>query len=185
MEIIFRVAHKYKFFTFVPRTKKSTTKKYFMAITVGQKAPNFNLPDQDKNMHSLESEKGKNVVLLFFPAAFTGVCTKEMCETTSDLAFYGGLNANVYGISVDMPFSLGKFREVNGIKFPLLSDFNKETITAYDVRNENFSVGLKGVAKRASFVIDKEGVVRFAEVLPAPGDYPNFEGIKKTLESLK
>jgi peroxiredoxin len=155
-----------------------------MPITIGQKAPDFNLPDQDKNMHSLNSLKGKNVVLLFFPAAFTSVCTKEMCETTNELSYYSGLNAVVYGISVDMPFSLAKFRELNGIKFPLLSDFNKEAITAYDVRNENFSVGLKGVAKRASFVIDKEGIIRFAEVLPNPGDYPNFEAIKRTLESL-
>src|ERR1035438_9221474 len=156
-----------------------------MSITVGQKAPNFNLPDQDKNMVSLEGLKGKNVVLLFFPAAFTGVCTKELCQTRDELAFYNGFNASVYGISVDMPFSLGKFKELNAITFSLLSDFNKEAITAYDVRNENFAVGLKGVAKRASFVIDKEGVVRFAEVLPNPGDYPNFDGIKKALESLK
>ena len=155
-----------------------------MAITVGQKAPNFNLPDQDKNMVSLEALKGKNVVLLFFPAAFTGVCTKEMCQTRDELSFFNGMNANVYGISVDMSFSLGKFREANQINFPLLSDFNKETITAFDIRNESFAVGFKGVAKRASFVIDKEGVVRFAEVLPAPGDYPNFDGIQKTLESL-
>lgn len=156
-----------------------------MPINVGQKAPNFNLPDQDKNMVSLEALKGKNVVLLFFPAAFSGACTKEMCHMRDELSFYNGMNAAVYGISVDMHFSLGKFREVNGINFPLLSDFNKEAITAYDVRNENFSVGFKGVAKRASFVIDKEGVVRFAEVLPNPGDFPNFDGIKKTLEGLK
>jgi peroxiredoxin len=155
-----------------------------MSLSVGQKAPNFNLPDQDKNMVSLEALKGKNVVLLFFPAAFTGVCTKEMCQTRDELSFYNGFNANVYGVSVDMLFSLGKFKEANGINFPLLSDFNKEAIKAYDVVNDNFSVGFKGVAKRASFVIDKEGIIRFAEVLPAPGDYPNFEGIKKTLESL-
>lgn len=155
-----------------------------MPVSVGQKAPLFNLPDQDRNMHSLESLKGKNVVLLFFPAAFTGVCTKEMCETSNELSYYNKLDAQVYGISVDMPFALGKFREINRIRFPLLSDFNKEAITAYDVRNENFSVGLKGVAKRASFVIDREGIIRFAEVLPSPGDYPNFEAIKKTLEGL-
>jgi len=156
-----------------------------MPISVGQKAPNFNLPDQDKNMVSLEAQKGKNVVLLFFPAAFTGVCTKEMCQTRDELSLYNGFNAAVYGISVDMSFSLGKFREANQINFSLLSDFNKETITAYDIWNENFAVGFKGVAKRASFVIDKEGTIVFAEVLPNPGDYPNFDGIKKTLESLK
>ncbi len=155
-----------------------------MPIAVGQKAPNFNLPDQDKNMVSVEGLQGKNVVLLFFPAAFTGVCTKELCQTRDELSFYNEMNANVYGISVDMPFALGKFKEMNGITFPLLSDFNKEAISAFEVRNENFSVGLKGVAKRASFVIDKDGVVRFAEVLPNPGDYPNFDGIKKVLEGL-
>jgi peroxiredoxin len=156
-----------------------------MSLSIGQKAPNFNLPDQDKNMVSLEGLKGKNVLLLFFPAAFTGVCTKEMCETSKELSFYNGMNASVYGISVDMSFSLGKFKELNQISFPLLSDFNKEAITAYDVRNESFAVGFKGVAKRASFVIDKEGIVRFAEVLPNPGDYPNFDAIKKVLETLK
>ena len=156
-----------------------------MAISIGQKAPNFNLPDQDKNMVSLDSLKGKNVVLLFFPAAFTGVCTKEMCQTRDELATFNSMNAAVFGISVDMPFSLAKFREANQVNFPLLSDFNKEVITSYDVRNENFSVGLKGVAKRASFVVDKNGVVQFAEVLPNPGDYPNFDGIKKALEGLK
>ncbi len=156
-----------------------------MPITIGQIAPNFELPDQDKNMVSLDGLKGKNVVLLFFPAAFTGVCTKEMCQMRDELAAFNSMNAEVFGISVDMPFSLGKFKEVNQINFPLLSDFNKEVITDYEVRNENFVLKLKGVAKRASFVIDKDGIVRFAEVLPNPGDYPNFEGIKKTLEDLK
>jgi peroxiredoxin len=156
-----------------------------MPITVGQKAPNFNLPDQDKNMVSLEGLKGKNVVLLFFPAAFTGTCTKEMCQTRDELATFNSMNALVFGISVDMIFSLGEFRKANGINFPLLSDFNKEAIKAYDVVIDSFSVGHKGVAKRASFVIDKEGKVVFAEVLPSPGDYPNFDGIKKALESVK
>ena len=156
-----------------------------MAITVGQKAPNFNLPDTDKNMVSLEGLKGKNVVLLFFPAAFTGVCTKEMCQTRDELATFNGMNAQVYGISVDMIFSQGEFKKANAINFPLLSDFNKEAIKAYDVVNDSFSVGFKGVAKRASFVINKEGNVVFAEVLPAPGDYPNFDGIKKALEAVK
>ena len=156
-----------------------------MPITIGQKAPNFNLPDTDKNITSLEAQKGKNVVLLFFPAAFTGVCTKELCQTRDELATFNGMNAQVFGISVDMSFSLGKFKEANQLNFPLLSDFNKETITAYDIRNESFAAGFKGVAKRASFVIDKEGKVAFAEVLPNPGDYPNFDGIKKALETLK
>lgn len=155
-----------------------------MPITAGQKAPNFNLPDTDKNMVSLEGLKGKNVVLLFFPAAFTGVCTREMCQTRDELAAFNSLNAQVLGISVDMIFSLGEFKKANNINFPLLSDFNKEAIRVYDVVNDNFA-GFKGVAKRASFVIDMKGNVVFAEVLPAPGDYPNFDGIRKALESVK
>lgn len=156
-----------------------------MPITVGQKAPNFNLPDTDKNMVSLEGLKGKNVVLLFFPAAFSGVCTKEMCQMRDDLASFNGLNAQVLGISVDMIFALGEFKKVNNINFPLLSDFNKEAIKAYDIVIESFSVGHKGVSKRAAFVIDKNGNVVYAEVTPTPGDIPNFEAVKKALESVK
>jgi|SRR6185312_3084662 len=156
-----------------------------MSGTVGQKAPNFELPDQDKKMVTLDSFKGKNVVLLFFPAAFTGVCTKEMCQSRDELSFYNNMNAQVLGVSVDMPFTLAEFKKANNLNFPLLSDFNKDAITAYGVKYDTWSVGLKGVAKRSSFVIDKEGVVRFAEVLEVAGDYPNFDGIKKTLEGLK
>lgn len=156
-----------------------------MSATVGQKAPNFELPDSDKNMVKLESFKGKNVILLFFPAAFTGVCTKEMCQSRDELSFYNNMNAVVLGISVDMPFSLGKFKEVNNLNFPLLSDFNKETVKAYGIMYDTWVMGLKGVAKRSSFVIDKEGVIRFAQVLEVAGDYPDFDGIKKTLEGLK
>lgn len=156
-----------------------------MSATVGQKAPNFELPDQDKNMVKLESFKGKNVVLLFFPAAFTGVCTKEMCQSRDELSFYNGMNAVVLGISVDMPFTLAKFKELNQLNFPLLSDFNKEAITAYGCKYDTWVANLHGVAKRSSFVIDKEGTIQFAQILETAGDYPDFAGIKKTLESLK
>jgi peroxiredoxin len=156
-----------------------------MAATVGQKAPNFELPDTDKNMVKLDSFKGKNVVLLFFPAAFTGVCTKEMCQSRDELSYFNGMNAQVIGVSVDMPFTLAKFKEVNQLNFPLLSDFNKEAITAYGAKYDTWIAGLKGVAKRSSFVIDKEGVIRFAQILEVAGDYPDFDGIKKTLEGLK
>ena len=155
-----------------------------MSAIVGQKAPNFELPDQDKNMVKLELFKGKNVVLLFFPAAFTGVCTKELCQSRDEFSFYNGMNAQVLGISVDMPFSLAKFKEANQLTFPLLSDFNKDAITAYGCKYDTWVAGLKGVAKRSSFVIDKEGVVRFAQILETAGDYPDFDGIKKTLEGL-
>lgn len=156
-----------------------------MPITVGQKAPNFNLPDTDKNMVSLEALKGKNVVLLFFPAAFSGGCTKEMCHMRDSLASFNSLNAQVFGISVDMHFALVEFKKANNINFPLLSDFNKAAIKAYDIVIESFSAGYQGVSKRASFVIDKNGNVVFAEVLPAPGDFPDFDGIRKALESVK
>jgi peroxiredoxin len=152
---------------------------------VGKQAPNFELPDQDKNMVKLDSFKGKNVVLLFFPAAFTGVCTKEMCESRDSLAYFNGMNAQVIGVSVDMPFTLAKFKELNQLNFPLLSDFNKEAITAFGCKCDTWVMNLHGVAKRSSFVIDKDGVVRFEQILEVAGDYPDFAGIKKTLEGLK
>lgn len=156
-----------------------------MSATVGQKAPNFELPDTDKKMVNLESLKGKNVVLLFFPAAFTSTCTKEMCQTRDELSYFNGMNASVFGISVDMPFTLAKYKEANQLNFPLLSDFNKEAITAYGCKYDNWILGLKGVAKRSSFVIDKEGTIRFAQVLENASDYPDFDGIKRALEGLK
>jgi glutaredoxin-dependent peroxiredoxin len=156
-----------------------------MTATIGQKAPDFQLPSHDKNMVTLGASKGKNVVLLFFPAAFTSTCTKELCQTRDELSFFGNLNAEVFGISVDMPFTLTKFRADNNLNFSLLSDFNKEAITAYGCKYDTWILGLKGVAKRSSFVIDKEGIIRFAEILENASDYPDFDGIKKTLEGLK
>ncbi len=155
-----------------------------MSAVVGQKAPLFSLKDSDKNLVSLADQKGKNVVLLFFPAAFTGTCTKELCQTRDELSFYNDLNATVFGISVDMPFSLAKFKELNNYNFTLLSDFNKEASTAYGCIYAEWIHGLKGVSKRASFVIDKEGVLRHAEILEDAGAYPNFDAIKDTLSKL-
>lgn len=156
-----------------------------MSATVGQKAPDFQLPDQDKNMVTLSSFKGKNVVLLFFPAAFTSTCTAEMCQTRDELSFYNDTDAQVFGISVDMHYSLAKYKSDNNLNFPLLSDFNKEAINAYGCKYEVFGAGLKGVAKRSSFVIDKEGIIRFAQIQENAGELPDFKGIKKTLEGLK
>ena len=156
-----------------------------MSASVGQKAPDFQLPNQDKNMVSLSALKGKNVVLLFFPAAFTSTCTKELCQTRDELSYFNGMDAEVFGISVDMPFTLTKFKADNNLNFPLLSDFNKDTITVYGCKYDNWILGLKGVAKRSSFVIDKEGIIRFAEILENASDYPDFDGIKKALEGLK
>lgn len=155
-----------------------------MKLVPGQAAPSFTLFDSDKKSISLSDFKGKNVVLLFFPAAFTGVCTKELCQTRDELSVYNGFNTEVLAISVDMVFTLAKFKEDQKLNFSLLSDFNKEVSTAYGALYDTWTLGMKGVSKRSSFVIDKDGLVQFSEVLDVAGDYPNFEGIKKTLASL-
>ena len=153
-------------------------------VKVGDTAPNFTLRNTDKSEVSLESYKGKNVVLLFFPLAFTGVCTAELCSMRDDIGTYEGLDAQVLAVSVDTIFTLDKFREAEGYNFPLLSDFNKTVSRAYGAFYEEFVLGMKGVSKRSAFVIDKEGVVRYAEVLESAGDLPNFEAVKETLASL-
>ncbi len=156
-----------------------------MSIQAGAIAPQFSLFDTDKNKVSLADQKGKNVVVLFFPLAFTGVCTAELCNVRDNISLYNNTNAVVFGVSVDSLFSLGKFREEQNLNFQLLSDFNKEAATAYGVLYETFpAFEMQGVSKRAAFVIDKEGVVRYAEVCPTPGDLPNFEAIQQTLNSL-
>jgi len=154
-------------------------------ITVGQKAPNFNLHTSDMNVKiTLNELKGKNVLLLFFPQAFTGVCTKELCSVRDNIAQYNNATAEVLGISVDSPFTLAKFKEEQGLNFTLLSDFNKEVSTDYDAIYDNFIGWMKGVSKRAAFIIDKEGIVKYVEVLESAGDLPNFEAINQTLTSL-
>lgn len=156
-----------------------------MSIQAGAVAPQFSLFDTDKNKVSLADQKGKNVVVLFFPLAFTGVCTAELCNVRDNIALYNNTNAIVFGVSVDSLFSLGKFRDEQNLNFQLLSDFNKEAASAYGVLYETFpTFEMQGVSKRAAFVIDKEGVVRYAEVCPTPGDLPNFEAIQQTLNSL-
>ncbi|MBL7726369.1 MAG: redoxin domain-containing protein [Dinghuibacter sp.] len=157
-----------------------------MAITVGQPAPELALFDSQKNKVTLSGLKGSNVLLLFYPQAFTGVCTKELCSVRDNIAQYNNVNATVLGISVDSVFTLAKFKEEQQLNFPLLSDFNKEAITAYDCAYDSFTdMGMKGVAKRSAFVIDREGIVRYAEVLGNAGDLPNFEAINATLDGLK
>ncbi len=156
-----------------------------MAITIGQTAPEFGLFDTAKNKITLSSLKGKNVLLLFFPQAFTGVCTKELCAVRDDISRYNNANAEVLGISVDSVFTLGKFKDEQGYNFPLLSDFNKEVSTLYDAVYTDWILDMKGVSKRAAFIIDKEGIIQYAEVLESAGDLPNFEQINQTLEQLK
>ena len=153
-------------------------------ISIGQQAPSFTLHTNAKETISLDSLKGKNVLLLFFPQAFTGVCTKELCGVRDNIAMYNNSTAEVLGISVDSPFTLAKFKEEQGLNFSLLSDFNKEVSTAYGCIYTDFIGWMNGVSKRSAFIIDKEGVVKYAEILESAGDMPNFEAINATLSSL-
>lgn len=160
------------------------SKYHFMAIQVGQSAPDFTLYDSDKNKVTLSELKGKNILLLFFPLAFTGVCTKELCSVRDSLSFYNNTNAHVMGISIDSPMSLSAFKKEQNLNFPLLSDFNKTAATAFECIYDTFVLDMKGVAKRSAFIIDKEGTVKYAEVLESAGDLPNFEAIHQCLNSL-
>jgi glutaredoxin-dependent peroxiredoxin len=153
-------------------------------IKIGQQAPDFTLYDSDKQKVSLSDYKGKNVLLLFYPQAFTGTCTKELCSTRDNIALYNQANAQVFGISVDSVFTLAKFKEEQRLNFPLLSDFNKTTSAAYGSIYDNFVFDMHGVSKRSAFVLDKQGIVRYAEVLEAATDLPDFTAIQKTLSEL-
>ncbi|TAH43739.1 MAG: peroxiredoxin [Bacteroidetes bacterium] len=153
-------------------------------LQVGQKAPDFKLLNTEKAEVSLSDLKGKNVVLFFFPMAWTGACTKEMCAIQDDYSAYKNMGAEVIGISVDSFFALKHFATDQKLGFTLLSDFNKEVIKAYDMVQSEFAFGYKNVAKRATLVLDKEGVIRFMEILPSPGDFPNMDAIKAAVKSL-
>ena len=155
-----------------------------MSISIGQTAPDFKLFDSVKKETTLSQFKGKNVLLLFFPFAFTGTCTTELCAVRDDIASYNNANAEVLGISIDSLFTLAKFKDELKLNFTLLSDFNKEASTAYGSLYSEFVFGTKGVAKRSAFVIDKEGIVQYAEVLEKSTDIPNFVEINKVLSSL-
>lgn len=152
-----------------------------MALKPGDKAPDFTLVNTQKQPVSLADYKGKNVVLLFFPLAFTSVCTEELCAMRDGLAEYQSLNAEVLAISVDSPFTLERYKADQQLNFQLLSDFNKEVSTLYDTIYENFALGMKGVSKRSAFLIDASGNIQYAEVLENAGDIPNFVTIKEIL----
>lgn len=156
-----------------------------MKIEAGQKAPDFSLYDSEKNKVNLSDYKGKQVLLLFFPQAFTSVCTKELCSIRDNISQYNSINAQVFGISVDSIFTLAKFKEEQKLNFPLLSDFNKETSQAYGTLYDTFVFDMKGVSKRSAFVIDEAGIVQYAEVLENAGDLPNFEAIECALAVAK
>ncbi len=156
-----------------------------MSVITGQTAPGFTLYDTDKKKVSLEDFKGQNVLVLFFPLAFTSVCTAELCSIRDNIAFYNSTNAVVLGISVDSLFTLNKFKSEQGLNFSLLSDFNKTVSAAYGTLYEVFpAFEMEGVSKRAAFVIDKEGKIQYAEICATPGDLPNFNNIQAILSAL-
>ncbi len=159
-----------------------------MALSVGSQAPDFSL--KSKNAEGLRDVKlsdnlGKaNTVLLFFPAAFTSVCTEEMCDVSGGLGGYRDLGAEVIAISVDSPFAQEAWAQQKGISITLASDLNKTVTKAYDVVLEDL-VGIGSAAKRAAFVIDKSGVIQYSEATPTPKDLPNFEAVKAKLAELQ
>jgi len=152
-----------------------------MPITIGDTAPDFTLFDSDKQPVSLKDQQGKTALLLFFPQAFTSVCTAELCGVRDDISRYSNAKAAVFGISVDSVFTLAKFKEEQQYNFPLLSDFNKEVSTAYGSVYEDWILGMKGVSKRSAFVIDGQGIIQYAEVLENAGENVNFEAINAVL----
>ncbi len=153
-----------------------------MSIEVGQKLPDFELPDQTRALKSLMSFSGKNTVLAFFPGAFTGPCTKEMCTFRDSIQKLPG---NVVAISVNDPFTNKAFADMNRLPFPILSDYTRETIKKYNIFHDDF-VGLKGytAAKRSVFVLDRNGIVRYKWVSEDPGKEPDYEAIKDVLGKL-
>ncbi len=155
-----------------------------MSIQLGQQAPDFTLYDNEKKKVTLSEQRGKNVVLIFFPLAFTSTCTKELCSIRDGYNVYDTLNAQVYGISVDSLFVLAKFKQDQNLNFPLLSDFNKDVSKAYGSIYEKFIFDMEGVSKRSAFIIDKDGVVRYTEVLENASEIPDFNNIQTCLKNL-
>lgn len=154
-----------------------------MTLTIGKKAPDFKLFSSELKETSLSDFIGKKVVIHFFPMAFTGVCTTQLCTMRDTFGYYSDMGAEILAISVDSPFTLAKYKEDNNYQFPLLSDFNKEVSQAYGAYYDEFVFHLKGVAKRAAFVLDENQNILFAEVLESAGDLPDFDAIRKAVNA--
>jgi len=154
-----------------------------MALQVGDQAPDFKLFSSDLKEVALSDYKGRKLVVHFFPLAFTGVCTAQLCTMRDSFGYYQGMNADVVGISVDSPFTLAKFKEEQSYQFPLLSDFNKEASAAFGALYEEFAFNMKGISKRSAFVIDEEGKIIHSEVLEEAGNMPDFDAIKRSIEA--
>ncbi|MDQ7815600.1 MAG: redoxin domain-containing protein [Melioribacteraceae bacterium] len=159
-----------------------------MSLKIGDVAPNFTLKNANNEAYTLSDFKGKkNVVMLFFPAVGSSVCEKELCSTRDGMKDYENLDAQVIAISVDGPFAQKLWTDRHQFNFPLVSDFNKEVSPAYGAFYDNWlpeKFALKGVSKRAAFVIDKNGLVQYAEVLENAGNEPNYSAIQETLKKL-
>lgn len=152
-----------------------------MKIKVGDIAPEFSLYNSDKQKISLSDFKDKTLLVLFFPLAFTSVCTKELCNVRDNIGVYLNSDATVIAISVDSPQTLAKFKEDQHLNFPLLSDFNKEVSEKYGCLYETFAMDMRGVSKRSAFVIGKDGKVKYGEVLENAGEEPNYEAIRQAM----
>jgi peroxiredoxin len=153
-----------------------------MNLSLNSQAPDFKLFNTERKAVALSELKGKNVVLLFFPFAFTSTCTGELCSTRDELEFYNSVDAVVFGISNDSVFVLKKFKEALNLNFELLSDWNKTVSRDYNSLYAEFIFGTKEVAKRSAFVVDKNGVLKYAEILEDANKIPNFTSIKSCLE---
>jgi glutaredoxin-dependent peroxiredoxin len=151
---------------------------------LNQPAPDFTLYNTQKQTTTLSSLKGKKVVLLFIPAAFSDTCTREFCQVRDEYFVYDELKAEVFGISTDSVWSLIAYKKEQNLNFELLSDYNREVCRMYDVLHEEFAFGMKGVAKRAAFVIDKDGIVRYSELVTVRDTLPDFGKIRQVLSAI-
>jgi glutaredoxin-dependent peroxiredoxin len=155
-----------------------------MQIEVGQLAPEFSLFNTEKEKVSLFQLRGENVLILFFPLAFTSVCTAELCAVRDNMKIYESLHVKPLGISVDSLYTLAKFKQEQNLNFPLLSDFNKTVSKLYGSLYENFGFDMQGVSKRSAFLIDTEGIVRYAEVLENAGKQQDFQALQVKLREM-
>jgi len=150
-------------------------------IQIGDHAPDFTLYDSDKNKVSLSEQRENNVLLLFFPLAFTSTCTAELCSVRDNISHYNNFDAKIFGISVDSIYSLARYKEDQHLNFSLLSHFNKMVSRSYDSLYEKFGFGMQGVSKRSAFLIDRRGIIQYAEVLENASEQRNFIAINKKL----
>jgi glutaredoxin-dependent peroxiredoxin len=155
-----------------------------MSLQPGDKAPDFRLFSTEKKEVSLSDLRGKNTVLLFYPFAFSGTCTTELCTIRDTYTAYNNLNAEVLGISTDSVFSQKRYKEEQKLNFELLSDYNKEVSAAYNSLYDSFVFNTKGVSKRSAFVIDTDGIIRYAEIIENASEQPNYQAIQNCLESI-